>query len=184
MSNTNAHPQQLRVEAKISKIGWISLEILDFCWHSVHVESGKISNVFDAQSFHLTIANVKFLRTWNFPPKWPSSTCSRWGKDFENWLNTFGHIGFLLEQWTGWKWQNFKCCPSSKFSPCHCESKIPAHMKLSTQMPTLNIFELRQRFQKSFEYRWRYRIFDGTVYRLNVAKFHMLWKRKFSACHC
>ena len=87
-------------------------------------------------------------------------------------------MGFFLAQWTGWKWQNFKCFRCAKFSPCHCKSKIPAHLKLSTQMPTLNIFELRQRFRKSAEYFWRYRIFAGTVYSLKFAKFQMLSMRK------
>ena len=76
------------------------------------------------------------------------------------------------------KVQNFKRCRCAKFSPCHCKSKIPAHLKLSTQMSTLNIFELKQRFRKSVEYLWRYRILAGTVYRLKVAKFQMLSMRK------
>ena len=82
-------------------------------------------------------------------------------------------LGFLLAQCTCWKWQNFKCCRCAKFSPCHCKSKIPGHLKLSTQMSTLNIFELRQRFRKSVEYRWRYWVFAGTVCRLKVAKFQI-----------
>ena len=87
-------------------------------------------------------------------------------------------IGLLLAVCTGWKWQNFKCCSSAKFSPCQFKSKTPAHLKLSTQMPTLHIFELRQRFRKSVEYLWRYRIIAGTVYMLKVAKFQMLLKRE------
>ena len=95
-------------------------------------------------------------------------------KMFENRLNTFWDIGFLLAQCTGWKWQTFKCCRRAKFSPCHWETKIHAHLKLSTQMPTLKIFELRERFRKSVEYLWKYKIFAGTVYRLKVANFQML----------
>ena len=45
-------------------------------------------------------------------------------------------------------------------------------------MPTLNIFELRQRLRNSVELLWRYWIFAGTVYRLKVAKFPMLSKGK------
>ena len=30
------------------------------------VENGKISNVVDAQSIHLAIAKVKYLRSWHF----------------------------------------------------------------------------------------------------------------------
>ena len=152
----NGHRQHLRAERKISKIGWISLEIEDFCSHSVHVESGKISNVVDVQRFHLAIAKVKYLRSWNFPPKCPPSASSSWGKDFENQLKTFGDIGILGAQCTGWMWQNFKCCRCAKFSPCHCKSKIPAHMKPFPPIPTLNIFEWRERFRKSVEYLLRY----------------------------
>ena len=165
----------LWAEAKISKIGWISLEILDFCWHSVQVESGKISNVVDAESFRHAIPKVKYLRGWNLTPKRPPSISLSWGKDFENRLNIFGDIGFLLAQCTGWKWENFKCCWCGKFSPCHSKSKIFAQLKLYTQTPTLKIFELRQRLRKSFEYLWRYWIFAGTVYRLKMAKFQILF---------
>ena len=89
-----------RAEAKISKIYWIPLEIWDFCWHSEQVERGKNSNFFHPQSFHLAIAKVNYPRTWDFPSKCPPSTSTSWGKDFENWLNTFGDIGFLQPQCT------------------------------------------------------------------------------------
>ena len=131
-----------------------------------------------SESFHLAIAKVKYLRAWNFPPKCPLATSSSWGKDFENRLNISGEIGFLLALCTGWKWQNFKCCQCAKFSPCHCKSKMPAHLKPYTQMSTLNFFELRPRLRKSVEHLWRYRIFAGTLYRLKVAKFQMLTMRK------
>ena len=166
----NAHPQHLRAKAKISEIGWIRLEIQDFCCHSVQVKCGKISNVVDAQSFHVAIAKVKYLRTLNFSPKLPPWTSSSWGKDFENRLDTFGDIAFLLARCTGRKWQNFKCCRWSKFSPCYWKRKIPAYLKLTTKMPTLNIFELRQRFRKSVEYFWKYRIFAGSVYMFKSGK--------------
>ena len=72
----------------------------------------------------------------------------------------------------------FKCCTCAKFSPCHCKSKIAARLNLSTQMPSLKIFELRQRFRKLVEYLLRYRIFAGTLYRLKMAKFQMLLMHK------
>ena len=124
----HAQPQDLRAEATTSKIGWIPLELEYFCWHCAQVESGKIPNVVDAQSFHLAIKKVKYPRTWNFPPKCPSSTSLSWGKDFEHRLNTFGDRVFLLAQCTGWKWQNFKCCRCAKFSPWNCKSKISEHL--------------------------------------------------------
>ena len=55
--------------------------------------------------FHLAIAKVKSLRIWTFRAKCPLSTRLRWSKVFENRLNTFGDIGFLLGQFTGWKWE-------------------------------------------------------------------------------
>ena len=130
------------------------------------------------QVFTLPLQKENTYATWNLTPKCPPSTSSRWGKDFKNRLNTFGDIGFWLAPCTGWKWQNFKCCRCAKFSPCHCKSKIPAHLKLSTQMATVNIFELWERFRQSVEYLWRYRISARTVYRLKVAKFQMLSMRK------
>ena len=212
---------------------------IGFFWHSVQVESGKLSNVVDAQSSHLAFAKVKYLRTWNFPPKCPPplkrSVLSqrfqksveypwRYGifpgtvyrlkvanfqilsirkfspchckskipahlklytqmpsrKSFEmrqRFRKSFEYLGrycIFLAQFTGWKWQTFKCCRCAMFSPCHCKSKTPAHLKFSTQMPTLKIFELRQRFRKSVEYLRRYRVFGGTVYRLKVENFQML----------
>ena len=136
------------------------------------------------KDFTFAIAKVKYLGTWNFLPKCPPSTSSSWGKDFENRLNTFGNIGFLLAQCTGRKWQNFKCYRCENFSHCHCKSKIPSHLKHSTQMPTLHIFELRQRFRKSLKYLWRYRIIAGTVYMLKVAKFQMLLMREVVTFNC
>ena len=65
----------------------------------------KISNLVDGLSFHLAIAKVKYLRTWNFRPQCRLSTCVRWTKVFENRSNTFGDIGFWLRQFTGWKWE-------------------------------------------------------------------------------
>ena len=78
---------------------------------------------------------------------------------------------------------NFKCCPCGKFSPCHCKSNIPPQLKLSIQMRTLNIVELKQSFRKSVEYLSRYGIFPGTLYRLKVGKFKCSRCAKFSPCH-
>ena len=136
-----------------------------------------------SESFLLAIAKVKYLRAWNFPPKCPLATSSSWGKDFENRLNISGEIGFFLALCTGWKWQNFKCCQCAKFSPCHCKSKTPAHLKPYTQMPTLNIFELRPKLRKSVEYLWRYIIFGGPLYMLKVENFKCCRCTKFSPCH-
>ena len=65
----------------------------------------EISNLVDGLSFHLVIAKLKYLRIWNFWPKCPFSTRLRWRKVFENRLNTFGDMGFLLVQFTNWKWE-------------------------------------------------------------------------------
>ena len=50
-------------------------------------------------------------------------------------------------------------------------------------MHTLQIFELWQRFRKSVEYLWRYRIFAGIVYRLKVWNFKCCRWAKFSPGH-
>ena len=141
------------------------------------VESVKISKVVDGQSFHI----------WNFSALFASETFrpNAHAHDLRAeakiskiaWIH-FGDIGFLLAPCTGWKWQNFKCCWCAKFSPCHCTSKIPARLKLTSQMPTLKVFELRQRLRKSVAHLWRYRIFAGTVYRLKIAIFQMLSMHK------
>ena len=74
-------------------VGFLLAQWTDWNW--------KISNLSDAQHFHLAITTVKYLRTWNFSPECSPSTFSSWGKDFENRLNTFGDIGFFLAQCTG-----------------------------------------------------------------------------------
>ena len=99
------------------------------------VEGGHLCGKFQVRRY-FTLA----IRTWNFRPKCPPSTSSSRGKHFESRVNTSGDTGFYLAQCTCWKWQNFKCCRCAKFSRCHCKTKIPAYLKFSTQMPTLNIF--------------------------------------------
>ena len=79
---------------------------------------------------------------------------------------------------------NFKSCRWAKFSPCHCKTKLPAHLKFSAQMPTFNTFEMKQSFWKSVKYLWRYGIFAGTVYKLKVGNFKSCRWAKFSPCHC
>ena len=82
------------------------------------------------------------------------------------------------------KVENFKSCRWAKFSPCHCKSKIPGHLKFSAQMSTFKTLEMKQRFWKSVKYLWRYSIFAGTVYRLKVENFKSCRWAKFSRCHC
>ena len=82
------------------------------------------------------------------------------------------------------KVENFKSSRRAKFSPFHCKSKIPAHMKFSAQIPSFNMCEMKQSFWKSVKYLWRYWIFAGTVYRLKVGNFKSCRWAKFSPCHC
>ena len=77
---------------------------------------------------------------------------------------------------------NFKSCRWEKFSTCHCKSKIPAHLKYSTQMSTFNSYEMKQSSWKSVKYLWRYRIFAATVYRLKVQNLKSFRWAKFSPC--
>ena len=65
----------------------------------------EISKFVDGLSFHLFIAKVKYLLTWNFWPRCPLSTRLRWSKVFENRLNRFRDLGFLLREFKGWKWE-------------------------------------------------------------------------------
>ena len=78
-------------------IGYLLVRFTGWKW--------KISNLVDGLSFHVAIAQVKYPGTWTFQPKCPLSTRLRWSKVFENRLNTFGDIGFLGGQFTGWKWE-------------------------------------------------------------------------------
>ena len=109
----------------------------------------------------------------------------RWSKVFENRLITFGDMGFLLVQFTGWKWEISNLVDGLSFQLVHCKSKIPApHLNFSGQMPTFNTVEMQQIFWKSVKYLWRYGIFAGTVYSLKVGNFKPCWWAKFSPCHC
>ena len=132
--------------------------------------------------FSPSIAKVKYLRTWYFRPKCRLSTCVRWSKVFENRWNTFGDIGFLLGQFTGWKWEISNLVDGLSFHLVIAEKKIRAHLKFSAQMPTFNTFDMKQSFWKSVKYLWRYRIFAGTVYRLKVGNFKSCGWAKFSPC--
>ena len=80
----------------------------------------------------------------------------------------FARTVYRLKVW------NFKSFPWAKFSPGHCKSKISAHLKFSGQMPTFNMFEMKQSFWKSVKYRWRYGIFVGKAYMLKVENFKLV----------
>ena len=82
------------------------------------------------------------------------------------------------------KVENFKYCRCAKFLPCLCQTKIPAHVKFSAQMPTFNKYEMKQSFWESVKNLARYRIFAGTVYRLKMENFKSCRWAKFSPCHC
>ena len=145
----------------------------------------KISNLVDGLSFHLAIEKVKYLRTCKFRPKCcPISTCVRWSKVFENRSNSFGDIGFLLGLFTGWKWEISNLVDGLSFHVAIANVKHLRTCKFSAQMPSFNTFEMKQSFWKSVKYLWRYRIFAGTVYRLKVGNFKSCRWAKFSPCHC
>ena len=137
-------------------MGFLLVQFTNWKW--------EISNLVHGLSFHLVIAKLKYMRTWNFQPKCPFPTRLRWSKVFENRLNTFGDIGFLLVQFTDWKWKisnlqsgtvyrlkvgNFKFCRWVKLSPCHCKLKYQRTWTfqpicpLSTRLRWGNVFENR-----------------------------------------
>ena len=153
----NGHRQHLRAERKISKIGWISLEIEDFCSHSVHVESGKISNVVDVQRFHLAIAKVKYLgkvktlhigNIWNFATFNPYTVraeilyLQRYSTNFRNlslsskmltmaiWVESFRCAGILLLQWPDENFAHRQLLKFCHFQALHCARKIPISQKV------------------------------------------------------
>ena len=82
------------------------------------------------------------------------------------------------------KMENFKSCRWAKFLLCLCQTKIPAHVKFSAQIPTFNTYEMKHSFWESVKNLWRYRIFAGTVYRLKMENFKSCRWAKFSPCHC
>ena len=92
-------------EAKFLKIGWNTFGDIGFLLGQFTGLKWGISYLVDGLSFHLVIAKLKYLLTWNFRPKFPLSTRMRWSKVFENRLNTFGDMGFLVRQFTGIKWE-------------------------------------------------------------------------------
>ena len=103
-----------------------------------------------------TIAKLKYLRRWNFRLKCTTFNTYEMKQSFLKsakylWrYRIFAGTVYML------KVENFISCRWVKFSSCHCKTKIPAHLKFSDQMPTFNMFEMKQRFWKSVKYPWRY----------------------------
>ena len=164
----NAHLQHLRTEGKFTKIGWIPLKIQDFCSDSVQVESGKFEMLpmCKVSSFPLQNYNTCAHEIFH-----PNAHVQHLGAEA-----MFSKIGWIPLKIWDFCWDSvqvesgkFQMLSMRKvFSFRYCKTIIPAHMKFSAQMPTFNIFELKQSFLKSVEYLWRYMIFAGTVYRLTV----------------
>ena len=157
----------------------------------------EISNLVDGLSFQLVIAKLKYLRTCklsaqmpHFQHVWDEAKFLKIGKYLWRYRIFAGTVYRL-------KVGNFKSCRWAKFSPCHCKTKIPAHLKFSAQMPTFNTYEMKQSFWKSVKYLWRYRGFllgqftgwkwkisnlvDGLSFHLAIAKVKYLRTCKFSA---
>ena len=166
-----------------SKIGWMALKIQDL--------TGTL--------YRLKVGNFKCCRCAKFSPcHWktkipphlkPYSQMSTFNlfelkKCFRKSVEHLWRYRILAGTVYRLKVGNFKCCRCAKFSPWNCKSKISAHLKLSTQMPALNIFELKQSLRKLVEYLWWCRILAGTVYRFKVGNFKYCRCAKFSPCHC
>ena len=143
----------------------------------------EISNVVDGLSFHLVIAKLKYMRTWNFLRN----------AHFQHvWDEAkFLKIGLIPLEIEDFCWESL-LVESGKFQifsigyvfNLTMQIKTPAHLKFTAQMPTFNAFEMKQSFWKSGKYLWRYRIFAGTVYMLKVENFKTCRCAKFSPCHC
>ena len=70
------------------------------------------------------------------------------------------------------KVENFKSCRWAKFSPCHCKSKISAHLKFSAHMPSFKMFEMKECLLKiGWNTFGDIRFLLGTVYRLKLGNF-------------
>ena len=103
-----------------------------------------------------------------------SYTCEMNAKFLKLRWNTFGDIGFLMVQFTGWKWEISNLANGPSFQLVIAKLNYLLTCKLSVQMNTFKTFEMKQSFLwKSVKYLWRYRIFAGTAYKLKVGKFQI-----------
>ena len=116
-----------------------------------NVKTLRIDNIWNFATFNMYTVRGKILYLQAYSTDFRNLCFSSKMLKVDIWVESFRCAGILLLQ---------------------------SHLKLSTQMSTLNIFELKQWFRKSLECPWRYRIFPGTVYMLKVAKFQMLSIRK------
>ena len=124
----------------------------------------EVSNLDDGLSFHLVFSKLKYLLTLNFRPKCSLSTRMRpdfqklcfiptfntveMQQIFENRLNTFGDMGFLLVQFTVWKWEISNLVDGLSFHLVIAKLKYSAP-EIFCEMPTFNTFEMKQSFWKS-----------------------------------
>ena len=153
-------------ENRLNTLGDIGFLHVQFtCW------KWKISNLVDRLSFHLAIAKVKYLRTKNFLRKCPLSTHLRWSKVFENRLNTFGDIGFLHVQFTGWKWKISNLVDRLSFHLAIAKVKYLRTKNFRRKCP----LSTNLRWSKVFENRLNtfgdIGFLSCTVYRLKVENF-------------
>ena len=84
-----------------SKVVWQSFkylsEMLGYLPGQFTCSKWEISNLVDGLSFHLVIAKVKYLRTWNFRPKCPPSTRLRWMQSFWKSVKYLWRYGIFAE---------------------------------------------------------------------------------------
>ena len=119
-------------------------------------------------------AKVKYLRTITMPTITMVELRQRFRKSVEYLWRYRIFAGTVYRLIVS----KFQCFRYAKLWPCHCKSKIPAHLKLFTHMTSITIVDLMQRFRKSVEYLPGYKISAGTVHRLKVARFQILSMRK------
>ena len=155
--------------------------------------------IFAGTVYRLKVGNFKSCRWAKFSPSRCKSKIPAHLK-FSGQMPTFNTFEMKQSFWKSikylWRYRifartvyrlkvgNFKSCRWAKFSPSHCKSKIPGHLKFSAQMPTFKTLETKQSFWKSIKNLWRYSIVARTVYRLKVGNFKSFRWAKFSPSHC
>ena len=145
--------------------------------------------IFIGRVYRLKVGNFEFCRWAKFSPCQCKSKIPPQLK-YSDHIPTFNTFEIKQSFWKSvkylWRYrifagtvytlkvENFKSCRWATFSPCHCKSKIPAHLKFSAQMPTFILFEMKESFWKSVKRFWRYGILIGRVYRLKVGNFRLV----------
>ena len=149
MFSSNTHPPHHSREGKFSKIGSIPLEIQHFCWDSVQFERGKFRIFVDGQKFSPFHCKTKIPVHVKFSAQIPTLHIFQVKESFRKSVEyLWRYSTFCWDSVQVWCGKFLQFVEGQKFSPCYWKTKIPAHLKLSAQVPTLHIFPLKESFPK------------------------------------